>query len=57
MLMYYSLHKAQIFLKVIERQRITQAAEYLHLTQPVVSIQPKKLQSQFDIPLIEVNST
>jgi DNA-binding transcriptional LysR family regulator len=48
------LHQLQIFLKVVEKQSITKAAEDLHLTQPAVSIQLKKLQEQFDIPLIEV---
>lgn len=52
--MHYTLHQLQIFLKVVERQSITKAAEDLHLTQPAVSIQLKKLQSQFDIPLVEV---
>jgi len=33
---------------------ITKAAEELHLTQPAVSIQLKKLQDQFEIPLTEV---
>ncbi|MDG1765791.1 MAG: DUF779 domain-containing protein [Flavobacteriales bacterium] len=33
---------------------ITKAVQALHLTQPAVSIQLKKLQDQFDIPLTEV---
>jgi DNA-binding transcriptional LysR family regulator len=33
---------------------ITKASEALYMTQPAVSIQLKKLQDQFDIPLIEV---
>ncbi len=52
--MNYTLHQLQIFLKVAETKSITKAADALHLTQPAVSIQLKKLQDQFDIPLTEV---
>ena len=52
--MYYTLHQLKIFLKVTEYQSITKAAEELHLTQPAISIQLKKLQEQFDLPLTEV---
>ena len=52
--MHYTLHQLRIFLKVHECQSITKAAEELFLTQPAVSIQLKKLQDQFDIPLTEV---
>ncbi len=52
--MNYTLHQLRIFLKVAETKSITKAAEALHLTQPAVSIQLKKLQDQFDIPLTEV---
>ncbi|NJB82363.1 LysR family transcriptional regulator [Wenyingzhuangia aestuarii] len=52
--MHYTLHQLVIYLKVIQKNSITKAAEELHLTQPAVSIQIKKLQEQFDIPLIEV---
>jgi len=52
--MNYTLHQLKIFLKVAENESITKASEELHLTQPAVSIQLKKLQDQFDIPLIEV---
>ena len=52
--MNYTLHQLQVFLKVAETRSITKAAEALHLTQPAVSIQLKKLQDQFDIPLTEV---
>ena len=52
--MNYTLHQLQIFLKVCEKQSITKAANDLFLTQPAVSIQLKKFQEQFDIPLIEV---
>ena len=52
--MYYTLHQLQIFLKISELQSITKASEELHLTQPAVSIQLKKFQDQFPIPLTEV---
>ncbi len=52
--MNYTLHQLQIFLKIVQTQSVTKAAEELHLTQPAVSIQLKNLQDQFDIPLTEV---
>ncbi|WP_293873418.1 LysR family transcriptional regulator [Flavobacterium sp.] len=52
--MHCTLHQLQIFLKIVETKSITKAAEELNLTQPAVSIQLKKLQDQFDIPLTEV---
>lgn len=52
--MDYTLHQLRVFYKVYETQSITKAAEELHLTQPAVSIQLKKLQDQFEIPLVEV---
>lgn len=52
--MNYTLHQLKIFLKVAEYQSITKAADELHLTQPAISIQLKKLQEQFDLPLTEV---
>ena len=52
--MNYTLNQLQIFLKIVQLQSVTKAAEELHLTQPAVSIQLKKLQDQFDIPLTEV---
>ena len=52
--MDYTLHQLRVFLKVSETVSITKAAEELHLTQPAVSIQLKKLQDQFDVPLTEV---
>ena len=41
-------------MKVIETQSVTRASEELFMTQPAVSIQLKKFQDQFDIPLTEV---
>ena len=52
--MDYTLHQLQIFLKVSQIQSITKASEELYLTQPAVSIQLKKFQDQFPIPLYEV---
>ena len=52
--MNYTLHQLKVFLKVAEHESITRASEDLFLTQPAVSIQLKKLQEQFTIPLTEV---
>lgn len=52
--MNFTLHQLQIFLKISELQSITKASEELFLTQPAVSIQLKKFQEQFSIPLTEV---
>lgn len=54
--MHYTLHQLEIFLTVVDLQSVTKAAEELHLTQPAISIQLKKLQDQFELPLIEVIS-
>lgn len=48
------MHQLQIFLKVAQLGSITKAADELFLTQPAVSIQLKKFQQQFDIPLTEI---
>ena len=52
--MNYTLHQLQVFLKIVQVQSITKAAEDLHLTQPAVSIQLKNFQDQFELPLTEV---
>jgi len=52
--MNYTLHQLQIFLKIVQEKSITKASEALYLTQPAVSIQLKKFQDQFSIPLTEV---
>lgn len=52
--MNYTLHQLEIFLKIAELQSVTKASEALYLTQPAVSIQLKKFQEQFDIPLFEI---
>ncbi len=52
--MNYTLNQLQIFLKIAQTKSVTKAAEELYLTQPAISIQLKKLQDQFEIPLTEV---
>ncbi|MEI7587835.1 LysR family transcriptional regulator [Runella sp.] len=52
--MEYTLRQLQIFIKVTDCQSITKASEALFLTQPAVSLQLKKFQEQFSIPLTEV---
>lgn len=52
--MNYTLHQLRVFYEVAEKQSITRASETLHLSQPAVSIQLKKFQDQFDVPLTEV---
>jgi DNA-binding transcriptional LysR family regulator len=52
--MNYTFQQLRIFKKISETKSITKASEELHLTQPAVSIQLKKLQDQFDIPLTEI---
>lgn len=54
--MHYTIHQLEIFLKVVEKQSITRASEELFMSQPAVSIQLKKFQEQFEIPLYEVIS-
>lgn len=52
--MNYTLHQLRVFYEIAENQSITRAAEVLFLSQPAVSIQLKKFQDQFEIPLTEV---
>jgi DNA-binding transcriptional LysR family regulator len=52
--MHYTLHQLKILVEIARQRSVTKAAEALHLTQPAVSIQLKKLQNQFDVPLVEV---
>lgn len=52
--MNITLHQLHIFLKVSKLKSVTKAAEEMHLTQPAISLQLKKLQEQFDIPLTEI---
>ena len=50
-----TLRQVEIFMRVAETGSIARAAESLHLTQPSVSNQVKKLSEALDIPLYEVN--
>lgn len=52
--MNYTLHQLRIFVCIAGHNSITKAAEELHLSQPAVSIQLKKLQDQFEFPLTEI---
>ncbi len=52
--MNYTLHQLEIFKKVAELKSVTKASEQLFLTQPAVSIQLKKFQDQFKLPLFEI---
>jgi LysR family transcriptional regulator, low CO2-responsive transcriptional regulator len=52
--MNYTLHQLLVFLKVCETGSITKTADELFLTQPAISIQLKKFQDQFDLPLTEL---
>lgn len=52
--MNYTLNQLRIFAMIAEKQSITKAAEALYLTQPAVSIQLKKFQDQFEVPLTQV---
>ncbi|WP_020538347.1 LysR family transcriptional regulator [Lewinella cohaerens] len=52
--MNYTLHQLRIFREIVKTRSVTKASKALHLSQPAVSIQLKKLQDQFEIPLTEV---
>ncbi len=52
--MNYTLNQLRIFHKVVKTRSITKAANELFMTQPAVSVQLKKFQDQFDIPLTEM---
>jgi DNA-binding transcriptional LysR family regulator len=52
--MNYTLHQLKVFVEIVRKQSITKASEALFLTQPAVSIQLKKFQDQFPLPLTEV---
>ncbi len=49
--MNFTIHQLRIFTTICDLQSITKTSEQLFLTQPAVSIQLKKFQDQFDIPL------
>jgi DNA-binding transcriptional LysR family regulator len=52
--MNHTLQQLEVFVRVADAGSITRAAEELHITQPAVSIQLKKFQTQFELPLTEV---
>lgn len=52
--MNFTLHQLKVFLKVAEKDSVTEAAVDLNLTQPAVSSQLKLLQNQVGLPLTEV---
>ncbi len=51
--MNYTLHQLRVFEIVAQKKSITKAAESLHMSQPAVSIQIKKLQNSVGTPLIK----
>jgi DNA-binding transcriptional LysR family regulator len=52
--MNYTLHQLKVFVQIVTKESVTKAAESLFLTQPAVSIQLKKFQDQFPLPLTEI---
>ena len=52
--MHFTLQQLKLFEAVSRNASYTRAAEELHLTQPAVSIQIKRLEEQMGLPLFEV---
>ena len=52
--MHFTLQQLKLFESVLRNASYTKAAEELHLSQPAVSIQVKRLENQVDMPLFEV---
>ena len=52
-LRHITLHQLRLFYSVGKHLSFTRAAEELHLTQPAVSIQIKRLEESIGIPLTE----
>lgn len=48
-----TLQQLRLFAAVAEHKSVTRAAEEVHLTQPAVSIQVKRLEGKVGVPLIE----
>lgn len=48
-----SIHKLEVFLKVAELKSVSNAAEHLHIAQPVVSAHIKSLSEKLGVKLIE----
>lgn len=51
--MHLTLQQLKLFESVVRRHGFTRAAEALHLSQPAVSIQIKRLEEQAGLPLLE----
>ncbi len=51
--MHLTLQQLRLFESVVRHGSFTRAAEEMHLTQPAVSIQIKRLEDQADTPLLE----
>jgi len=51
--MHLTLQQIRLFESVVRNGSFTRAAEEMHLTQPAVSIQVKRLEEQAGIPLLE----
>jgi DNA-binding transcriptional LysR family regulator len=51
--MNFTFHQLRIFLEVKAQKNITKAAQVMYMSQPALSIQLKKFQSQFSLPLVE----
>jgi DNA-binding transcriptional LysR family regulator len=52
--MHFTLQQLKLFESVSRNASYTRAAEELHLTQPAVSIQIKRLEEQVGLPLFEI---
>ena len=51
--MHLTLQQLRLFESVVRNHSFTRAAEEMHLTQPAVSIQLKRLEEQVGLPLLE----
>ncbi|HFQ91657.1 MAG TPA: LysR family transcriptional regulator [Chromatiales bacterium] len=51
--MHLTLQQLRLFESVVRNHSFTRAAEEMHLTQPAVSIQLKRLEDQVGLPLLE----
>jgi len=54
--MHLTLQQLKLFEAVTRNSSYTRAAEELHLTQPAVSIQIKRLEGQAGLPLFELSA-
>ncbi len=52
-MLHATLQQLRLFAAVAEHRSVTRAAEEVHLTQPAVSIQIKRLEGKIGMPLIE----